>query len=539
MNKFKIILLLVLAVTVLLPVQAKDKIDSHIRFNDLYGEVSIRPNDEDDDAYEYAEIDTVIYEDDRIKTEEDSGAILGLEDMSTYVIKPETILIIHNEENNVSKIEMIIGTMWENIKKMAEGKTLEIEMSQCIAGGEGTIFRVFQSKDGQTNRIEVTKGLVRVTLNDGNSVEVSGGHRINMTSGADYTLTELTSAELGSLENEFKEYLRKMDEKLDAGQLNNKILKQTSDINNTKAAFETKYKTLKEQQETAYKAKELDALRNISRQLDRLELQASRYKGVLKEAEATISVAKQKSVSSAGNEENALKDCWSVVEDIEKLKTDNKNTIDKLKEELKKFSGVMNLGRTDALYIEAKSLSEDISDGLSYDFYKSAREKFEKFLNDLSKGEASEQNAFVKNYVQKMIKQLDSVPEADTVMKRMKYISRNISSCMKEIRKRLAQHKAVDGKSKSETGKSFVENASRTLSNCNRLTKVYEKADKMFTKLESDFEKSAYQTSEYKECQELWEKIKQAMPAFENGVSALSAAVAAVKAQLTPAPAGE
>ncbi len=206
---------------------------------------------------------------------------------------------------------------------------------------------------------------------------------------------------------------------------------------------------------------------------------------------------------------------------------------------MKKSSGVMNLGRTDALYIEAKSLSEDISDGLSQDFYKNAREKFEKFLNDLSKGEASEQNAFVKNYVQKMIKQLDSVPEADTLLKKMKYISRNISSCMKEVRKRLAQHKAVDGKSKSEAGKSFVENSERTLSNCNRLTKVYEKADKMFTKLESDFEKSAYQTSEYKECQELWEKIKQAMPAFENGVSALSAAVAAVKVQLTPTPAGE
>ncbi len=332
MNKLKIFILLVLAVTLLLPVQAKDFIDSHIRFNDLYGEVSIKHGYEDDDAYEYAEIDTVIYEDDVIRTKEDSGAILGLEDMSTYVIKPETTLIIHNEENNVSKIEMLIGTMWENIKKMAEGKTLEIEMSQCIAGGEGTIFRVFQSKDGQTNIIEVTKGLVRVTLNDGNSVEVSGGHRINMTSGTDYTLTELTSAELSSLENEFKEYLRKMDEKLDAGQLSNKILKQTSDINSTKAAFETTYKTLKEQQETAYKAKELDALRNISRQLDRLELQASRYKGVLKEAEATISVAKQKSVSSAGNEENALKDFWSVVEDIEKLKTDNKNTIDKLKE---------------------------------------------------------------------------------------------------------------------------------------------------------------------------------------------------------------
>ena len=539
MNKLKIFILLVLAVAVLLPVQAKDKIDSKIRFNDLYGEVSIRPDAEDDDAYEYAEIDTVIYEDDRIRTKEDSGAILGLEDMSTYVIHPETILIVHTEEGNVSKIEMLLGSMWENIKKLAEGKSLEVEMSQCICGGQGTIFRVFQSKDGLNNRIEVTKGLVKVTLNDGNSVEVSSGHRINMTSGADYILTELTSAELSSLENEFRENLRKMDEKLDVRQLSNKILKQTSDINSTKADFETTYKALKEQQETAYKAKELDALRNISRQLDKLELQASRYKGALKEAEATISVAKQKSAASAGNEENALKDCWSVVENIEKLKTDNKNIIDKLKEELKKSSGVINLGRTDALYIEAKSLSEDISDGLSYNFYKSAREKFEKILNDLSRGEASEQNAFVKKYVQKMIKQLDSVPEADTVMKRMKYINRNISSYMKDARKRLAQHKAIDSESKLEPRKLFVENAARTLSNCNRLTKVYEKTDKMFTKLENDFEKSAYQTSEYKECQDLWEKIKQAMPELENEVLALSAAVAAIKAQLSPTPAGE
>ena len=38
-------------------------------------------------------------EDDRIKTEEESGAILGLEDMSIFVIKPESILIIHTEED--------------------------------------------------------------------------------------------------------------------------------------------------------------------------------------------------------------------------------------------------------------------------------------------------------------------------------------------------------------------------------------------------------------------------------------------------------
>ena len=540
MNKLKIILLLVLAVTVLLPVQAADKIDSHIRFNDFYGEVKIRPNAEEDDSYELVDLDTVIYEDDRIRTKEDSGAILGLEDMSTYVIKPESILIIHTEENNVSKLEMIIGCMWSNVKKMTEGKSFEVEMSQDCAGCSGTIFRAFQSKDGLTNRIEVIKGVVTVTLNDGNSVEVPVGHKINMTSGGNYTITELTSAEMSSLEKEFKEYLRKMDEKLSAQQLNNKLLKQSSDINKTKADFEKNYKNLKKQQETALKANELDRLRTISKELDKLDFEADRYKGALMEAEVSLSVAKQKSVASAGNEENALKDCWFVVENIEQLKVDNKKDIDKLKEEMKKSSGEIGFVRIDTIFVEAKSVEEDISDGLDYDFYQNAKEKFEKYLNELNRGGGdSDQYTFVKNYVQKMVNKLALVPDSNDVLKKMKYLDKNIPADLKELRKRLAQHKTIDSKSKLETKKSFIENAERTLSSCSRVTNVYEKADKMFTELETDFKKSTYQTSEYKECQELWKKIKQSKPELETEVSSLSSAVAAVKAHLTPTPAGE
>ena len=121
--------------------------DSKIRFNDLYGEVKVRCSLEEDDAFEFAEIETVIYEEDLIKTEEESGAILGLEDMSTYVIKPETKLIIRTEEKNISKFEMLMGSMWSNIKKMAAGKSHEVEMSQCVCGASGTIFAV-EEKDG-------------------------------------------------------------------------------------------------------------------------------------------------------------------------------------------------------------------------------------------------------------------------------------------------------------------------------------------------------------------------------------------------------
>lgn len=142
------------------PCAGRELIDSKIRFNDWYGQVMIRPNCEEDDAYEGIDFDTVIYEDDRIKTCEESGAILGLEDMSTYVIKPESILIIHTEDANISKFEMLVGSMLVNIKKMAEGKSLEVEMSQCICGGEGTIFAVKET--GKESRAYLLVGKASV-----------------------------------------------------------------------------------------------------------------------------------------------------------------------------------------------------------------------------------------------------------------------------------------------------------------------------------------------------------------------------------------
>lgn len=157
------------------------KIDSHIRFNDFYGEVKIRPDCEEDDSYELVDLDTEIYECDRIKTEEESGAILGLEDMSTYVIKPESILIIHTQEEKVSRIKMITGCIWGNIKKMMDGKTLDSEMSECVAGILGTIFALEESSQGSkvwvfAGKVEVTnkKTGKKTTLNAGQNITVKG-----------------------------------------------------------------------------------------------------------------------------------------------------------------------------------------------------------------------------------------------------------------------------------------------------------------------------------------------------------------------------
>ena len=134
--------------------------DSHIRFNDYYGEVKIRCDFEEDDSYEFVDLNTVIYEYDRIKTEDDSGAILGLEDMSTYVIKPESILIIHTEEDKTSRLELIVGAIVGNWKKMLQGKSIDCEMSQCVAGISGTI--VAFEETGKESRVWLLAGSVDV-----------------------------------------------------------------------------------------------------------------------------------------------------------------------------------------------------------------------------------------------------------------------------------------------------------------------------------------------------------------------------------------
>lgn len=162
-----------------------EKIDSHIRFNDFYGEVKKRCNFEEDDSYEFVDLDDVVYENDRIKTEEESGAILGLEDMSTYVIKPETVLIIHTEEGNESKLEMLIGSMWTNIKKMAAGKALEVEMSQCVCGINGTIV-AFEETGGKSNiylfagsvTVKSKKGTDKVNLQPGQTSSVGSNGKV-------------------------------------------------------------------------------------------------------------------------------------------------------------------------------------------------------------------------------------------------------------------------------------------------------------------------------------------------------------------------
>jgi len=161
---------------------------SIVKFGDLHGEVNVKRYGEDDDAYIFAELDTPLYHGCVIKTLRRSGAILSFSDMSTYVIKEDAIIILDIENIKESKVLLVAGNVWTNLKSMMKDGSLNVEMSQAVAGIKGTTL-ICEENDG-VSTVKVLEGTVEVTAKaTGKSVMVSGGEMLSTDSTGKGTLT--------------------------------------------------------------------------------------------------------------------------------------------------------------------------------------------------------------------------------------------------------------------------------------------------------------------------------------------------------------
>lgn len=137
--------------------------DSGIKFSDLHGEVTVRPDD-NEEGWELAELSSKLNVLDHVKTEQDSGAILSMQDMTTFVVKPESEIILTVPSGQDSKITLVAGNIWVNVKKMVTNGTMEVEMSQAVAGIKGTNITCSTSRD--EDRIQVLRGIAEVLIRE-------------------------------------------------------------------------------------------------------------------------------------------------------------------------------------------------------------------------------------------------------------------------------------------------------------------------------------------------------------------------------------
>ncbi|PKL50804.1 MAG: hypothetical protein CVV42_02020 [Candidatus Riflebacteria bacterium HGW-Riflebacteria-2] len=181
MKRIGLLLLLMTFVFSLSPGFAQNG-SSIVRFGDLHGEVNVRPNDEDDDAYIFAELSTPLNHNDRIKTLTRSGAILSFSDMSTFVMKEDTTIVLDIANERESKIGLVAGNVWVNLKKMVADGSMEVEMSQAVAGIKGTNITCSSDPDAQEDRVKVLRGHASVRIRKTNEVFiVAEGEEIVIT----------------------------------------------------------------------------------------------------------------------------------------------------------------------------------------------------------------------------------------------------------------------------------------------------------------------------------------------------------------------
>ena len=167
---------------------AKPTEDSGMRFSDLAGQVEVilcLGYDENgkeiwnDEAINLAELDTVLPVGSKIITQRGSSAILAFADMTTFVMKPETKIILSSPSVKDSQFQLLVGDLWVGVKKIINGEQL-YEGQSVVASIKGTTF--VMEEDGETSTLKVIEGTVELTSKaNGKSVMVEGGEMVSAT----------------------------------------------------------------------------------------------------------------------------------------------------------------------------------------------------------------------------------------------------------------------------------------------------------------------------------------------------------------------
>ena len=162
--------------------------DSGARFIDFSGEVTVYPEEDEDDTRP-AELDDVLEICDHITTEDDSSAIINFADMTTFHMKESSHIYFGSPPVRRSHFELIAGDILTNVRKMVKDGSMDVTMFQAVAGCKGTVF--ICSEDGTTSSVKVLDGTVEFTSTATGDVELlTAGESISATSSG---LSEKTS----------------------------------------------------------------------------------------------------------------------------------------------------------------------------------------------------------------------------------------------------------------------------------------------------------------------------------------------------------
>lgn len=164
------------------------KSDSGAKFSGVTGQVEIHYPGEPEDKWHLVDLDTAIPAGAQIKTDEDSSVIIGFANMSTFVLKPGSHIVVTTPPEKDSKLKLVAGNIWANIKSMLKNGHMEVEMNQAVAGIKGTTFILEETGFSSTLKViegavefksKSVEGIARVEAGDGVAATKTGFEDVN------------------------------------------------------------------------------------------------------------------------------------------------------------------------------------------------------------------------------------------------------------------------------------------------------------------------------------------------------------------------
>lgn len=519
--------LLVLAVFLLLSacvVQAKD---SGVRFSDLSGEVLVRP-DENRLGWEFADLEMTLNVMDHVQTKKDSSAILSLTDMTTFVMKPESEIILNTESEKESTIKLLTGKVWVNVKKMIQDGSMNVEMSQAVAGIKGTNITCSSSEDGNENRVQVLRGVARVIINETKEqVELAEGEELVIKKGVK---PEKVQIDVEQQQKTWEEQTSKMGQSIQMNEIPETIKSilesESEEITKLKSGFE---RLISLEKVDAVEAAELQ--KNAERfigivQEDVLILASMRKKVAealatpdLSEADKATLNGLLRQIADAGNtimayQQEATKilayqfKLGAIFEDIAaevEMVLNDFNSISSEVEGIRTEISNNPNGKSQDWFIESIELLQDKMTELEVQLQK-AQELIEKNPEDQAAQNLVKQITDMQTLIATLMKDLVVVEIDTSTITELQQIDDLVSDQMVLLQNEITSYNSIASLD-TAGGERRLQSSLKIMDNYSRVRRNYLSAQRLYNSVMRAVKIAKFKTSEQEDVETLWQSI--------------------------------
>jgi hypothetical protein len=447
--------------------------------------------------------------------------------MTTFVLKAESEVIL-NTEAKESKLELLAGKVWVNVKKMVKDGEMNIEMSQAVAGIKGTNITCSSSSDKTENRVKVLRGRAKVTIRDSQEEhQLNEGEELVIKKGAK---PEKNDIDIDEEQKDWKEETSKIGSSIPLDEIPETIRHISEGLSQEMTRIKDEFQRLLELDEVD---EEVAA---------ELQKEAERFIGIILEGDLVLANLKKK-IDKELSKENLVENDRMVLAGLSREIAALVGTLQSYREQAARvmrykfklsalFEDISSeveivLNQLGGVTAEVDNIQAEISNdpnGNSQDWFLESIETLQEKLQDLEEilqnaqelvernpQDQSAQNLIkqvstLQNNIGNMMKDLSVVEISPATITELQQIDDILSDQMVVLQDEIAAYNSIDS-STYDVSERRLQASLRIMDNYARVRRNYLSAQRLYDATMRSTQGAKFRTSEQEEVETLWQNV--------------------------------